>query len=140
MQNYGRDPDLLWTSRNITIWTVTECNIGIVSGNLPSFKPLFQNILGVTYGSRTAQDACRTPGTSGNAKDMPYGGNAIKLNTRIGGSRALRADDVSETGSTESQEAFAKMGGITRTNEVNVIRGSSVKESDEDIASTARRE
>lgn len=61
----------------------------------------------------------------------------MKLDTRIGANRVLRVDDVSDTGSTE---AFAKMGGITRTTEVNVVDGPSVKQSDEDIAGTVRRE
>lgn len=50
LNNYGLTGDWLWDSRNITIWTVTECNIGIVAGNLPCLKPIFRTILGSTYG------------------------------------------------------------------------------------------
>lgn len=46
------------------------------------------------------------------------------------------ADDVSDTGSTESQQAIVKEGGITRQTEVNIIGAPSVKESDEDMAGT----
>ena len=41
---YGREGDLLWDSRNMTIWTVIECNVGIIAGNLPCLKPLFRTI------------------------------------------------------------------------------------------------
>lgn len=44
--NYGKVGDLMWDSRNLTIWTVTECNIGIVAGSMPAMKPLFRPLLG----------------------------------------------------------------------------------------------
>ncbi|KAF2476493.1 uncharacterized protein BDR25DRAFT_375408 [Lindgomyces ingoldianus] len=50
LPNYGKTGDWLWDSRNITIWTVIECNIGIIAGNLPCLKPLFRTILSSTYG------------------------------------------------------------------------------------------
>lgn len=48
--SYGKTGDWLWDSRNLTIWTVAECNIGNVAGNLPCLKPLFRVVLGSTYG------------------------------------------------------------------------------------------
>lgn len=48
--NYGRAGDLMWDSRNLTIWTVQECNVGMVAGNLPCLKPLFRTLLSSTYG------------------------------------------------------------------------------------------
>jgi len=51
LPTYGRSGDLLWDSRNLTMWTVTECNVGIIAGNLPCLKPLFRSILVSTYGS-----------------------------------------------------------------------------------------
>jgi hypothetical protein len=53
--NYGKQGDFLWDSRDITIWTVVECNTGIVAANLPTLRPIFRRILGSTlgYGSRT---------------------------------------------------------------------------------------
>ena len=50
LPNYGREGDLLWDSRDMTIWTVIECNVGIVAGNLPCLKPLFRSLLVSTYG------------------------------------------------------------------------------------------
>jgi hypothetical protein len=51
---YGRSGDLMWDSRHLTIWTVTECTVGIVAGNLSTLKPLFRTLLVSTYsqGSR----------------------------------------------------------------------------------------
>ncbi|KAI9163138.1 integral membrane [Paramyrothecium foliicola] len=48
--NYGKMGDFLWDSRNITIWTAAELNVGIIAGSLPTLRPLFKRILGSTYG------------------------------------------------------------------------------------------
>ncbi|KAH7069315.1 hypothetical protein FB567DRAFT_565051 [Paraphoma chrysanthemicola] len=50
LTNYGHTGDWLWDSRNLTIWTVVECNVGIVAANLPCLKPIFRTVLGSTYG------------------------------------------------------------------------------------------
>lgn len=50
LPSYGKTGDWLWDSRNLTIWTVVESNIGIIAGNLPCLKPLFRVVLGSTYG------------------------------------------------------------------------------------------
>tara|TARA_R110002003_G_scaffold589_15_gene20683 strand:- start:15331 stop:15993 length:663 start_codon:yes stop_codon:yes gene_type:complete len=50
LPNYGHTGDWLWDSRNLTIWIVTECNVGIVAANLPCLKPIFRTVLGSTYG------------------------------------------------------------------------------------------
>ncbi|OCL11955.1 hypothetical protein AOQ84DRAFT_313007 [Glonium stellatum] len=51
LTTYGKNGDWLWDSRNLTIWTVIESNVGIIAGNLPCMKPLFRRILGSVYGS-----------------------------------------------------------------------------------------
>ncbi|KAF9879174.1 hypothetical protein CkaCkLH20_03407 [Colletotrichum karsti] len=55
--NYGKLGDVLWDSRNITIWTVAEMNIGIVAGSLPTLRPLFKRFLGSTYGKASKSPA-----------------------------------------------------------------------------------
>ncbi|KAK0752753.1 hypothetical protein B0T18DRAFT_310225, partial [Schizothecium vesticola] len=60
--NYGKTGDWLWDSRDITIWTIVECNIGIVAANLPTLRPLFKTILGSTIGS--GDGSRKTPGAS----------------------------------------------------------------------------
>jgi hypothetical protein len=64
--NYGKTGDWLWDSRDLTIWTIVECNVGIVAGNLPCLKPLFRTILGSTYGRGSRK-------TSENYLSKPYG-------------------------------------------------------------------
>jgi hypothetical protein len=95
--NYGKLGDWLWDSRNITIWTVVECNIGIVAGTLPTLRPLFKTILGSTYGKNS-----RKTGASGNGY---YGKGTVKgskSNWQTLGS-GRRADEVEET---SSERAF----------------------------------
>jgi hypothetical protein len=58
VSNYGKTGDWLWDSRNLTIWTVVECNCGIIAGNLPCLKPLFRTVLGSsTYGRGSRKDS-----------------------------------------------------------------------------------
>ncbi|KAI8937113.1 hypothetical protein NX059_006327 [Plenodomus lindquistii] len=64
LPNYGRSGDWMWDSRNLTIWAVAECNVGIVAGNLPCLKPMFRTILGSTYGRgsrKTSEPYLSTP-------------------------------------------------------------------------------
>lgn len=70
--NYGLKGDWLWDSRDITIWTILECCVGIVGGNLPCLKPLFRTVLGSTYGRGSKGRTGGTPryygaGTSGHS-------------------------------------------------------------------------
>lgn len=44
--NYGKVGDFMWDSRDLIIQTVTECNIGIVTGSMPAIKPIFKPLLG----------------------------------------------------------------------------------------------
>ncbi|QRC98512.1 hypothetical protein JI435_045660 [Parastagonospora nodorum SN15] len=53
VSTYGRSGDWLWDSRDLTIWTVIECNVAIIAGCLPCLKPLFRTVLGSTYGRGT---------------------------------------------------------------------------------------
>ncbi|EXK27053.1 hypothetical protein FOMG_16491 [Fusarium oxysporum f. sp. melonis 26406] len=52
---YGKDGDLLWDSRNITIWTSVELNIGIIAGSLPCLRPLFKRFLGSMHSKSSRQ-------------------------------------------------------------------------------------
>lgn len=65
-KDYGKTGDWLWDSRNLTIWTVAECNVGIVAGNLPCLKPIFRTVLGSTYGRGSRK-------TPSNYLSRPYG-------------------------------------------------------------------
>lgn len=48
--NYGKAGDWLWDSQDISIWTVVECNVGLVAGSLPALRPMFKRILGTSLG------------------------------------------------------------------------------------------
>jgi hypothetical protein len=50
LTNYGKTNDLLWDSRNITIWTAAELNVAIIAASLPSLKPIFKKVLDDKYG------------------------------------------------------------------------------------------
>lgn len=63
--NYGQQGDFLWDSRNITIWTMTECNIGIIAGSLPCLRPLLRPLLGSAYGSAEVQRLATTTSDRG---------------------------------------------------------------------------
>lgn len=69
LPSYGKTGDWLWDSRNLTIWTVVECNTGIVAGNLPCLKPLFRAVLGSTYGRGSRKTSAPAYGYG----SRPYG-------------------------------------------------------------------
>jgi hypothetical protein len=50
LPNYGKEGDLLWDSRNITIWTAVELNVAITAASLPCLKPIFKKVLASRYG------------------------------------------------------------------------------------------
>ncbi|KAK7218014.1 hypothetical protein V2G26_006017 [Clonostachys chloroleuca] len=97
--NYGRNGDFLWDSRDITIWTATELNIGIIAGSLPCLRPLFRRFLGSTYGKRSLKSA--TTAT------IPAHGTMKGSKWKSLGSRVQGKDDL-QTGSQEAiNTAFA---------------------------------
>ena len=50
LPNYGKEGDLLWDSRYITIWTTVELDVAITAASLPCLKPIFKKLLASTYG------------------------------------------------------------------------------------------
>jgi hypothetical protein len=82
ISEYGKTGDWLWDSKDLTIWTVMECNVGIIAGNLPCLKPLFRTVLGSTYG-RGSNDRAGSKPISG-----PYGTGS---NHRPAGSEAYKS-------------------------------------------------
>jgi hypothetical protein len=49
LPNYGKEGDLLWDSRYITIWTAVELNVAITAASLPCLKPIFKKLLAGKY-------------------------------------------------------------------------------------------
>jgi len=42
LHSYGRTDDFLYDSAELTIWTTTELNVGILAGSIPCLKPLYR--------------------------------------------------------------------------------------------------
>lgn len=95
--NYGKMGDLLWDSRNITIWTVTESNVGIVAESIPMLRPLFKNFFGGIYGTGSKRTGA-TPASYGHgsvafrSKNRWHG----TAQTPLGVKGEDRVDDSSE--------------------------------------------
>jgi hypothetical protein len=129
--NYGKLGDWLWDSRNITIWTVVECNIGIVAGSLPTLRPLFKTILGSTYGKGS-----RKTGTSGNGY---YGKGTVKSSknnwqTLGSGRRPEGIDDTSSERAFNTGKEDYELGhrGV-QANKPTVFSEVDAKSSDESV-------
>ncbi|KAL7274653.1 hypothetical protein RUND412_002435 [Rhizina undulata] len=55
--NYGKTGDFLWDSTDLTIWSIIEIDIGIITASMPALKPLFKCVLeksGFSSGSQQA--------------------------------------------------------------------------------------
>lgn len=96
--NYGKTGDWLWDSRDISIWTIVECNVAIVAANLPTLRPLFKNILGSTI--RSGDGSRKTPGGSSYWRKKSEGSSG---NSAV----ASRKDKATVLDETSSDRAFA---------------------------------
>lgn len=96
--NYGKLGDWLWDSRNITIWTVVENNVGIIAGSMPCLRPLFRRFLGSTYGKTSTRKTPVTGPSSYGRGTLRSGNNWHSL------SSGRRGDDLTEE--TSSQKAI----------------------------------
>lgn len=131
----GKSNDLLWDARNITIWTVVECNIGIVAGNLPCLKPLIRGIFGSLSGSsRTTGSGNKnvgskylgrsygTRGTRGTVRD--YGDAHMMTAMEAEESKdTISAASSAKDASFKEDSPFAGWGAITINTEVDVRTG-----------------
>jgi hypothetical protein len=89
--NYGRLGDFLWDSRNITIWTAAEVNVGIMGGSMPALRPLFKRILGSTYG----RGSRKTPASGTNFQSNPQTSRSGKHWQSLSSGRKGEIDDAS---------------------------------------------
>ncbi|KAF5011997.1 hypothetical protein FDECE_1937 [Fusarium decemcellulare] len=96
--NYGKLGDWLWDSRNITIWTCVELNVGIIAGSLPCLRPIFRRFLGSTYG-RSSKKTQPSGATNNYARGTLRSGN--NWHTLSSG---RRGDDTGDE--TSSQKAI----------------------------------
>jgi hypothetical protein len=91
--NYGKTGDWLWDSRDITIWTIIECNTGIIAANIPSLRPLFKRILGTTSGSHG--NSGKTPGSGSYWRQTSSGTERIRSKVSSGKDKSLVVDEAS---------------------------------------------
>lgn len=107
--NYGKQGDWLWDSRDITIWTVTETNVGITAGSLATLRPLARRFLGGIYGkgSREESGAGAVPsigyyGSSHGGGRKMHGGSGSNAWRSLSSGRRAEAD-----AETSSERALA---------------------------------
>ncbi|RMZ67658.1 integral membrane [Pyrenophora seminiperda CCB06] len=98
LPTYGRSGDLMWDSRNLTMWTVTECNVGIIAGNLPCLKPLFRSILVSTYGGGSRKNSqpkyfSRSYASGTKQRSVGKSYDALEEDKVAGGGERLRRGD-----------------------------------------------
>lgn len=92
LPSYGKTGDWLWDSRNLTIWTVVESNIGIIAGNLPCLKPLFRAVLGSTYGRGSRKTSAPAYGYG----SRPYGAGTGRASVHANGWGTLGSSRAGE--------------------------------------------
>jgi hypothetical protein len=112
ISSYGKAGDWLWDSKDLTIWTVQECCVGIVAGNLPCLKPLFRSMLSLTgYGSgsrsrsrgnsKSAGRGLGFPGNSGYGKGSAHHRQSIVLKSLSSGNTS--SDETKGVAGDEAQ-------------------------------------
>jgi hypothetical protein len=128
--DYGKTGDWLWDSRDICIWTVTECNVGIVAGSLPALRPMFKRVLGGTFGTGK--------GTSGSGYQRHQDSTVTRTTgtSRRGGLKSVTDETSSERGFNEA--SYYEMGNRDRdvkggANTVNVFADADALSSDETV-------
>lgn len=89
INDYGKQGDFLWDSRNITIWYAIETQIGIIAGNLPCSKPLFSRFIGSTYGSWS-----KSRGYSGQPGTSQYASGRSRKESQQLGSHSGKSEEI----------------------------------------------
>ncbi|KAB5578896.1 hypothetical protein GE09DRAFT_563600 [Coniochaeta sp. 2T2.1] len=127
--NYGKLGDWLWDSRNITIWTVVENNIGIIAGSLPTLRPLFKTLLGSTYGRGS-----RKTGGPSNYGNGTTKGSKSNWHSLSSGRRPEPTDETSsERAFNTSKEEYEMAGRRAPVNKAVVFTEVDAKSSDESV-------
>ncbi|KAF1928177.1 uncharacterized protein M421DRAFT_391775 [Didymella exigua CBS 183.55] len=119
LPSYGRTGDWLWDSRNLTIWTVVECNTGIIAGNLPCLKPLFRVVLGSTYGRGSRKNTAPQYGYG----SRPYGAGSQQSDAKGWGT--LASNKTADK--TDGSRAYGKADESYMLTTINAGRDSKMK-------------
>lgn len=136
--NYGKLGDWLWDSRNITIWTCVELNVGIIAGSLPTLRPIFRRFLGSTYGKSSSRKTPNTGNTNYGRGTMRSGSNWHTLGSGRRGGADEQVDEASSERAInarvdeyELQNRIASPQGIT--NKTTILTSIDAKSSDESL-------
>ncbi|KAL7275531.1 hypothetical protein RUND412_001515 [Rhizina undulata] len=111
--NYGKTGDFLWDCTNLTIWSILELDIGIITASMPAVKPLFKRILERTgYSSGSGR-------RSSNIHPL-QSLQTPKITTNI----CANSQNNSERNLNDSEESIfpqaSNMGSITKSTEVRM--------------------
>ncbi|KAF4993912.1 hypothetical protein FGRMN_6159 [Fusarium graminum] len=140
LANYGKVGDWLWDSRNITIWTSIELNVGIIAGSLPCLKPLFRRFLGSIYGNNSKKTPGSGPPNYGHGSAYARGTMRSNKSWHALGSGRRGDDETSSqrginNGVQEEYELHGKvsspMGFISRATVMSDTEGRSSADSEE---------
>lgn len=115
LYNLGDDADWLWDSRDITVWSVVELNMGIAAGSLPAVSPLLRRALGLGGGGGNGSGAgCGGGKTRGGfGKGSQLGGSSFASRRGVwfnisGVQRPELGDAAEETGSERTLDASVR--------------------------------
>ncbi|EEU42063.1 uncharacterized protein NECHADRAFT_105529 [Fusarium vanettenii 77-13-4] len=130
--NYGKLGDWLWDSRNITIWTSLELNVGIIAGSLPCLRPIFRRFLGSTYG-KSSRKTPTTGATNYGRGTLRSGNNWHTLSSGRRGDDETSSQKAINTGVMEYElrDRIATPAGIT--NKTTVLTDIDARSSDESV-------
>ncbi|CZR63592.1 related to integral membrane protein [Phialocephala subalpina] len=128
LPSYGLTGDFLFDSTMITIWTIVECNVGIITACLPCLKPLFKRMLENPWAYGSSKTKKNT--NDNNLQSRPHGSKyahtasvsrdlSSKNNFEMLGSR--KGDDLENN---RSEESILPLQGntITKTTFITVDR------------------
>ncbi|KAJ4156679.1 hypothetical protein NW754_008320 [Fusarium falciforme] len=130
--NYGKLGDWLWDSRNITIWTSLELNVGIIAGSLPCLRPIFRRFLGSTYG-KSSKKTPTTGATNYGRGTLRSGNNWHTLSSGRRGDDETSSQKAINTGVMEYElrDRIATPAGIT--NKTTILTDVDARSSDESV-------
>lgn len=131
--NYGKQGDWLWDSRNITIWTSVELNVGIIAGSLPCLRPIFRRFLGSYYGKGSRKTPTTTGATNYGRGTLRSGNNWHTLSSGRRTDDETSSQKAINTGVMEYElrDQIAMPAGVTNT--TTVLTDFDARSSDETV-------
>ncbi|KAL7269264.1 hypothetical protein RUND412_008082 [Rhizina undulata] len=113
--NYGKiGGDFLWDSTYLTIWSILEIDIGIITASMPALKPLFKHVLEKTgYSSGLRR-------TSLSNSHPLQSLHTLRVTNDICANAKKNSDSVLNDSEESIFAQASNMGGITKSTEVRL--------------------